>query len=168
MTKIWRGKFQSRKPNYMTGFDEPPTYFDTKEQLLQDPQLVRFAASKRFVQFAVSEWNHGDGQWKAVIMADMNDGTYWCTGYLDFIPPEDWFPKWENPDQKHEFLEDPELVAYRQMLKEKEDRRRAAHMMTTNELEMVLDQIGCPAEILETVAWRLRQYDKATERNKAP
>lgn len=151
-------KFQSRKPNYMTGFDEPPTYFETKEQLLKDPQLVRFATSHRFVRFAVGEALSSCGPWKCTIMADMIDGTFWCTGYCDSELPEDWFPKWANPD-KREHQPDPEIVAYRQMLKEKEDRRAAARIMSAKELEMVLDQIGCPKEILEVISWRLHRLE---------
>lgn len=81
-------KFRAHKPNYMTGFEEPDHHFETKDGLLEAPQVKRFAASEKFHRFSC------DG--KRYLMVELEEGFKWFVcGYVEGIDLREWFPKWE-------------------------------------------------------------------------
>jgi hypothetical protein len=90
----------------MTGFDEPATTFETKDELLADPQLVRFADSDMFLRFSIT------GRRK-MIMAEMTDGKFWAVGRCAEPPPRGWFPEWIPPErpEKENYRIEPEVEA---------------------------------------------------------
>jgi len=78
-------KLTHRRPNYFTGFNDPPTYFRTKHAILKDEYIANFA--KNGAVFSVTE----GGKW---LMATMPNKSYWVIGIFERPVPKDWFPKW--------------------------------------------------------------------------
>lgn len=83
----------------MTGFEEPDHEFATKEELLEAPQVKRFASWATFHRFSYCENALHDNS-RLTLMAELNDGyEWWVCGYLtgdgDVSIIREWFPKWE-------------------------------------------------------------------------
>lgn len=83
--------FRAHKPNYMTGFEEPDHHFTTKEDLLEAPQVKRFAAHDKFHRFS---WAKGYAFDK--LMAEMEEGyVWWVCGHVTKDSIDRWFPEWK-------------------------------------------------------------------------
>jgi len=86
--------FKEHKPGSVDAAPLPPYQFDTLEELLQQPQVKRFATSKDHIEFQLSKPYRKGGIYH--LMQVCKDGSYWVVGYLKQSVAG--LKEWEKPE----------------------------------------------------------------------
>ena len=70
--------FKEHKPGFIDVDPEPPYHFDTLDELLQEPQVKRFASGNGFKYFRQVMPSYG-----SIRLIAVEQDSHWVVGYLE-------------------------------------------------------------------------------------